>query len=410
MTQVSTTHGSVATADESRAALEVLLAEPIDTARHREAATFEEASGSRSSSIVLFGAGGLGRRTLAGLRAAGVEPKAFADNRPTLWGTQIDGVDVLSPTDAAERFAKTAVFVVTIWGAGSSHRLAQSVDQLQGLGCDLVLPAAWLHWHYAEQLLPFYALELPSKLLEQSDDVRRCFELLADDQSREEFVAQVQWRLTGDPGHLSHPVAGAQYLVDDVATSNSEEVVLDCGAYDGDTLRSWLDVRGPSFKKYFAMEPDPISRGRMEASIARLDPDVAARVQVLPYSVSNYTGIATFSAMGTLSSSIGEGEGITVQCIRLDDLEKEFGDDTPTFLKVDVEGTELDTLEGGADFLRRARPLITIASYHIQDHLWKVPLAIHELWSGYQLYFRPHNEEGWDLILYAVPADRVIPH
>ncbi len=392
---------------EAATALEELLAESPEQARIREATTYSEAAGDRASKIVLFGAGGLGRRTLAGLRSAGVEPVALSDNRSALWGTEIEGVPVLSPENAAEQFGRTAAFVVTIWGAGSPHRFAQSHEQLRQLGCDCVVPPAWLFWHYSEQLLPFYALDLPSHLLEQASEIRRCFDLLADGQSKREFVDQVRWRLSGDPGSLSPPVAGVQYLVDDVAALRTDEVVVDCGAYDGDTLRSWLEVRGPTFKQYFALEPDPLSRERLEQSLADIDPEVAARVRVLPYSVSNYNGTATFSATGSLSSAIGEGDGITVQCIRLDDLVEDLGEYLPTFLKMDVEGSELDALGAGGDLVRASHPMLALAVYHSQDHLWKLPLAVRELWSGYHLFLRPHNEEGWDLILYAVPKDRV---
>jgi FkbM family methyltransferase len=387
--------------------LEELLAESVEDARLRESTTFDRIAGERATRIVLFGAGGLGRRTLAGLRAAGLEPLAFSDNRPTLWGTAVDGLPVFSPEDAARQFRTTAVFVVTIWGAGSTHRLADSVDQLNALGCDIVVPAAWLSWRYADELLPFYALDLPSKLLAQVPDVRRGFEVLGDDRSRLEYVTQVRWRLTGDSSWLAHPVPGPQYLVTDVASPLPDEVVLDCGAYDGDTLRSWIKSRGASFARYFAMEPDPLSHARLETYIAGLPPETAARVRVLPYSVASYTGLATFSASGSLSSSIREDGGITVDCIRLDDLEKELEGAVPTFLKVDIEGAELDALEGGTELLRRTHPMIAIASYHRQDHLWRVPLALRDLWSQYQCFLRPHNEEGWDLILYAVPPDRV---
>ena len=139
-----------------------------------------------------------------------------------------------------------------------------------------------------------------------------------------------------------------------------------------------------------------------------MDPEVAKRVRVLPYSVAGYTGTATFSASGSLSSAMGAEDGITVQCITLDDLEAELGGEDPTFLKMDVEGAELDALGGGMTFLGRTHPMLTIAAYHVQNHLWKVPLTINALSSDYQLYLRPHNEEGWDLILYAVPAERAL--
>ena len=345
-----------------------------------------------------------------GLRAAGLEPLAFSDNRRDLWGTEVDGLAVYSPEDAAHAFGSSAAFVVTIWGAGSTHRLAHSKQQLQELGCDTVLPPAWLYWHYPQQLLPFYALDLPSQLLEDASSIRQCFELWSDEASQREFVRQIYWRLNGDPECLAHPDPGEQYLVADVAKERTEEVVLDCGAYDGDTLRAWLAVRGPTFRTYFAMEPDPLSRERLKDSLDALDPATAARVRVLPYSVSNYTGTTTFSASGSLSSAIGDESGITVQCIRLDDLEPEFEGEVPTFLKMDVEGAELDALAGGRSWLQRTHPMFAIATYHRQDHLWRVPLAVNDIWTEYDFYLRPHNEEGWDLILYAVPPNRSLIH
>src|SRR3954471_8953647 len=83
--------------------LDELLAEDVISARRREASTFDAVAGDRAADIVLFGAGGLGRRTLVGLRADGVEPLAFVDNNPSRWGTEIDGLAVMSPVEAAAR-------------------------------------------------------------------------------------------------------------------------------------------------------------------------------------------------------------------------------------------------------------------------------------------------------------------
>lgn len=400
----TTTDGASAT-DTARSALDAMLAEPVDVARRREREAFERAAGDRARRVVLHGAGGLGRRTLHGLRLAGREVVAFSDNRSDSWGTTVDGVEVLPPEIAAERLGKQAAFVVTIWGAGSTHRYEHSRDQLTALGCESVVPAAWVAWRHAEQLLPFYALDLPSRLLSQAAEVRRGFEALADDPSRAEYVSQVRWRLTGDPEGLAHPVDGPQYLVRDVAAPLEDEVVLDCGAFDGDTLRSWLAARGPSFHTYLAMEPDPASRARLERCVAALEPDVRRRVRVLPWSVGGTTGTVRFSASGTLSSSLDGGEGIEVGCVRLDDL-RELDGTPPTFWKVDIEGAELEAIDGASTLLRKRRPMVAIAAYHRQDHLWRVPLALEALDPGYELFLRPHNEQGWDLICYAVPPER----
>ena len=382
-----------------------LLAEEVGDACRREATTYNQATGERADRIVLFGAGGLGRRTLAGLRAMGIEPLAFADNRAELWGKTVDGLRVMSPGDASEEHGTTTAFVVTIWGANQPHRLEHTVAQLDELGCDVVVPVSWLQWRHADQLLPHYAQDLPSRLLTQAADVRRAFGLMADEFSRQEFVDQVRWRLTGDPSGLRHPVAGPQYLADDVARTIPHEVILDCGAYDGDTLASWLEHRGPTFGRYIALEPDPNSREQLEALANGLPEEVRTRVVVLAQAAAAAPGTTTFAATGTASSSIGEG-GITVELARIDDIVAELGGPPLTFLKMDIEGAELDALSGATATITDNGPMLALCVYHRQDHLWRVPLAVAAMRPDHHFFLRPHNEEGWDLVLYAVPPWR----
>ena len=43
----------------------------------------------------------------------------------------------------------------------------------------------------------------------------------------------------------------------------------------------------------------------------------------------------------------------------------------------------------------------------IRTSLWKIPLLLREWRNDYALFLRPHNEEGWDLVCYAVPRERL---
>jgi len=385
-----------------RGGLDELLAEDDGAVRHRAATAWDVAAGGRASRVVLMGAGGLGRRVLAGMRADGAEPLAFADNRRALWGTAVDGVEVLAPDDAASRFGRSAAFAVTIWGAGSSHRFAHSATQLRALGCDVVLPVAWLAWRHARHVLPHYGMDTPDGVLADRDAVRAAYALLGDARSRAEFVEQVRFRLTGDPTTLAHPVRGPQYLLPDLVPSAGNDVVVDCGAYDGDTLASWLAARGPTFARYVALEPDPASRAQLVQLVRGLPNDVASRITVLPWAVASAAGTARFSVTGTAASALAGDGGTVVECRRLDDVLDDGP--APTFVKMDIEGAELDALDGGRTVLAASRPRLALSAYHAQDHLWRLPLAVHELVPGHRLVLRPHNEEGWDLVLYAVPA------
>ena len=96
-----------------REQIQDLLREGAGAATARERTTFDELAGPFGKSLVLFGAGGIGRKTLAGLRKLGIEPLAFADNNPKLWDRPLNGVPVMSPQEACARYGKSAAFVVT---------------------------------------------------------------------------------------------------------------------------------------------------------------------------------------------------------------------------------------------------------------------------------------------------------
>src|SRR4051812_48277647 len=146
--------------------LDELLSETVPQATGREQSAFDEFAGPRRNRIVLFGARKLGRKTLAGLRAVGIEPFAFSDNNPETWGTSIDGLTVYSPEEAARRFGADAVFVITIWGRGSSDSMAQRRQILQDLGCESVISFVPLFWKYSSTFLPHGALDLPHYAIE----------------------------------------------------------------------------------------------------------------------------------------------------------------------------------------------------------------------------------------------------
>ena len=142
--------------------LNELLDESPDSVINRERTSFDKLSAPFGDRIVLFGAGNLGRKTLAGLRKHGIEPLSFADNNPKLWSTSIDGLQVLPPQDAAYKFGQTAVFVITIWRANGGDRLAVRQKQLFDLNCARAISFGYLFWKYPDTFLPHACLELPS--------------------------------------------------------------------------------------------------------------------------------------------------------------------------------------------------------------------------------------------------------
>ena len=380
----------------SKALLE-LLAEPMEAAKEREAITFEKVVAGRP--LVLFGAGRLGRRTLKGARAAGLEPLAFCDNNADLWGREIEGLPVLSLAQAVAKFGNRAAFVITIWGGNPTDRMVERERLLRAAGCRTVLHFGLLYWRYPT-LFPHYAANSAHLVLQQTEQVRACAELWADDASRLEYLAQVRWRLHFAFAGLPDPAAGPIYFRDELRQPLSDEVFVDCGAYDGDTVRSFLEHTTGQFKKIFAFEPDPANFAKLQATVAG-----DRRVSVTQAAVGRANGMIPFSAEGSASSSAGKGD-MQVECVTLDSyLENE----RPTFIKMDIEGFEPEALAGAREIIRRDTPALAICVYHAQDHLWKIPLQIHSYNPNYKFYLTPHVYDVWDLVCYAIPYQQVRP-
>jgi FkbM family methyltransferase len=389
------------TGKELATALDELFAESEAGARARERSAFDLAAGPSKDLIVLFGAGHFGRRTLAGMRKAGIEPAAFMDNDARLWNTSVEGVEVLSPEDAARRYAGQASFVITVWRGEGSDRMAQREAQLRGLGCRYVMTFLPLYWKHAEVFLPHYPVDLPHKVHQQADEVRRAGHLWSDDASRGEYLAQVRWRLTGDFS-LPAPVQHTAYFPLELCPLTDHEVFVDCGAYDGDSIRTFLDQPKKSFKKIYGFEPDPANFRKLREEVSlRAERD---SITLQCAAVGAHNGSVTFSGDGNEASSVGKGE-MVVNCITLDEV---LSGTEPTYIKMDIEGAELDALNGARKIIQRHSPVLAICSYHLQNHLWKIPLLIQSMNPSYSFFLRPHLLEGWDLVCYAIPKSRLI--
>jgi FkbM family methyltransferase len=379
-----------------------LLAEGIEAAGQREAQAFGKLT-QYTNGLVLFGSGNLGRRTLAGLRKIGNEPLCFVDSNPSRWGQLIDDLEVMSPEEAAAAYGSSAAFVITIWGALGADRMSNRIERLTQLGCRSVLTFVPLYWKYPALFLPHYAIELPHRVHEQADRIRSAFGLMADDDSRREFIAQLNFRLHGDFAGLPGPVSGPIYFRNDLFQLTKAEMLVDCGAFDGDTLDLFLSESGNSFSGILAFEPDPSNFSKLSEKVKNLPAGLRDRIELRQAATGASNERVKMEIGNGPSSHLGSGE-YEVDCLALDSVL----DARPvTFLKMDIEGSEISTLAGARNSIQKNSPILAISAYHRQDDLWNIPLLIRDLNPNYALYLKPHMIEGWDMVCYAVPPERI---
>ena len=192
-------------------------------------------------------------------------------------------------------------------------------QQLIDLKCRKVIPFSFLYWKYPEVFLPYYALDLPHKVYQQADELRKVFSLWADDESKYEYLAQLRWRMLMDFDSLPSTVLHDAYFPNDLVKLLSENVFVDCGAYDGDTIRNLLRIYGASFKKIIAFEPDPSNFQKLQQFALALPPEIRTKFLIHQQATGIQKGKMRFVATGTEASAIGSGDDY-VDCVSLDEI------------------------------------------------------------------------------------------
>jgi FkbM family methyltransferase len=383
--------------NELESILERIESEPLEALRSREQHAFDKFAAENAGRLILFGAAHLGKQVFQALKKAGVQPIAFADNNKRLWDTEVEGVPVLSPSIASDRYRDSTCMVVTIYNGSTVRR------QLKELGCKHVAPFTPLFWKYADVLTPMTGIDLPHKLPAHRDQIRSCYETLADEKSKRELAGQVEWRYWLDYDALPASLDPAQtYFPLDLLIPAENEVFVDCGSFQGDTLPAFVSFWHGKFQHIFAIEPDPENR---VALLSRKDSlGLADRLTVIPCAVSDQSGTVSFSLTGTMASRITEGGTLSVECRKLDDVSWPL---VPTYIKMDIEGAEPRAILGAANLIRQHLPVLAVCTYHRSEHLWQIPNLIRSIAPDYNLFLRRYAEECWEGVCYAIPDHRL---
>ena len=276
------------------------------------------------------------------------------------------------------------------------------IAELKALGCETAVSFVPAMWRRADVLLPHWAVDLPTRVLEQADEIRRCAGLFSDERSQQEYLAQIRWRLFGDFSVLPAAVDGPQYFASECFTLLDDEAFVDCGAFDGDTLRVFLEQTGGNFQRAICFEPDPANFERLQRYAASLPATLRGRVETHPLAVGSTEMLAAFGAAGDTSSRLGAG-ALEVKCVPIDGF---LDGSRASFLKFDIEGAEPDGLLGANRTIVKNSPVLAVCAYHAQAHLWQLPLLIDQMHPGYCHFLRPYKQV-WELVCYAVPPKRV---
>lgn len=293
--------------------------------------------------IILYGAGKLGIHAIHIFRNSALSDRieAFADSNPDIIGKTIEGYLVISPDELIER--KTDRIVVIT----SQDFLMQIYQMLAKRG-------------------------FPQKNI---------------------FVPTMG-RLTAG--------CGKQYF--DLFEPLEEEVFVDAGAYDGNTA-----IQFTNWRKDFGYSDGAhiIAFEASEEAIKR------CCLNVEQHGIDNFTIIkkGCYSKKGTISflddinsyamasAHVSEFGNNTIETETIDNV---LDGNKATFIKMDIEGSELEALKGAEKTLKEYKPRLAISMYHKPEDIIEIPSYILSVVPDYKLYLRHYTSDIWETILYAI--------
>ena len=225
-------------------------------------------------------------------------------------------------------------------------------------------------------------------------EFQKLYELLEDDFSRRTLHNVIEYRLTARTNLLRDIVVSPQYFCPGIIGPLKEEVFIDGGAYTGDTIASLYRERGKCWRKIYAWEPDEENRRILEKRCMDYKD-----VEIIPFGLWNERSELKFYGKKKDWSCVSENG---TEVVTVDTIDHVCAADKVTFIKMDIEGSELEALRGAADVIRRDKPKLAISIYHKPKDYFEIPFFVKELVPEYRLYIRHHKMSCFDTVLYAV--------
>ena len=337
--------------------------------------------------VVLYGTGDGADKIIARLKGYGIWEKVagiFASDgfvrRRTFYG-----FEVRSYSDLMKEMKADPVILICF---GSSR--PEVLENIRRIASE--------HETYAPDV-PVYGdtlfdLEYAASHAGDLDEVRSH---LADELSIKTFDLIVRCKLTGE----FLPLAECETTNDEINSlfeHRSGSTFLDLGAYNGDTSLRYASY-DPDFKKIIAVEPDSRNMRKLRENTEHLGTRISY-VNALISGTSGTAVIDTRKGRGVHDLTVTNPDSsnstrlINIPKTTIDSI---IGKETIDFIKMDVEGAELDAVKGGIKTISEQKPQLRIACYHRSEDLWKLPLEILKIRPDYKLYLRhlPHVP-AWD--------------
>ena len=336
--------------------------------------------------IVCYGMGNGADKLLLRLAQYGVEISDFFASDGFVRGHNFHGKRVLSFSEICEKYDD---FVILLSFASSRDEV---LDLLASINSNYVLyipdmPVAGEEYFDRQ----FYN--------ENYNEILLAYNSLADNRSKEIYSYVINYKLSGKMEFLDLAFCSLREMYG-ILPCDRIENVIDAGAYNGDTLRE-MKAYFPKLKSAIAIEPDARNFKKLGKYI-EAESDVS--IDSINAAVWSENGTGNFFGSGNRNSTITatasfEHRDADVSLVAIDKVAGEKTD----YIKFDVEGAELEGLEGSSKVISLERPSLLVSAYHRSRDIFYLVNYLAKRYPDYKLYLRRLRcVPAWELNILAV--------
>ncbi|HEX3076749.1 MAG TPA: FkbM family methyltransferase [Lachnospiraceae bacterium] len=179
---------------------------------------------------------------------------------------------------------------------------------------------------------------------------------------------------------------GEYYDFDLIPQTDEEEVLVDLGAYIGDSAEAFIKAYSNHYKKIYCYEITPDTFFKLKNTLEPYKNVICKQKGVGSTSGKMY--LKKFGVTGSSNQVSQEGE-IELDVVAIDeDITEKI-----TFIKMDIEGAEQEALPGCRRHILEEKPKLTISTYHNNEDIWKIPRMVKEMNPEYKLYMRYNGKQ-----------------
>lgn len=198
--------------------------------------------------------------------------------------------------------------------------------------------------------------------------------------------------------YLLHLNTGLEYFDEDIFTPGENEVFVDGGVLDLETSINFVKWCKGKYDAIYAFEPDPACYSKCLEILksGKLD---AKKCRIQNVGLWSEPATLSFESDGAISRIDNSGS-VKIAVTSLDEALKNVNN--VTFIKLDIEGAELEALKGAKNIIAKFRPRLAVCIYHKWEDFLDIPVYIQSLVPDYKFYIRHYSTSVAETVLYCV--------